>query len=94
VLVLGLGSVSVDVVTGETIWETHGGVTNPGRQKNCRFYHRNLNGWTLVSSPYKPSTSDTGCTEQCTNHAPAMAASALIYSMHRVLVVWIIVAHF
>jgi len=29
------------------------------------------------------------------NHAPAiLAASALIYSMHRLLVVWIVVAHF
>ena len=28
------------------------------------------------------------------NDAPAMAAPALIYSTHRVLVVWIIVAHF
>jgi len=39
--------------------------------------------------PYKPRTG------QCMNHAPAiLAALALIYSTHQVLVVWIIVAHF
>ena len=45
--------------------------------------------------PYKPRTGRTGHTSQCMNHAPAiLAAPALIYSMHRVFIVWIIVAHF
>jgi len=49
----------------------------------------------LGSGPYKPRTSHTGHTGQCMNHALAiMAAPALIYSTHRVLVVWIVVAHF
>jgi len=38
---------------------------------------------------YKP------CTGRCMKHAPAiLAAPALVYSTHRLLVVWIIVAHF
>jgi len=42
-----------------------------------------------TSGPYIPRTG------QCMNHAPAiLAALALIYSTHRVLVAWIIVAHF
>jgi len=42
-----------------------------------------------TGGPYKPRTG------RCTNHAPAiLAALALIYSMHRLLVVWISVAHF
>jgi len=44
---------------------------------------------------YKPRTSHIDRTGQCMNHAPAiLAAPALIYSTHRLLVVWIIVAHF
>jgi len=40
-----------------------------------------------------PATPD--CTVQCMNYAPAiLTAPALIFSMHRVLVIWIIVAHF
>jgi len=47
---------------------------------------------TERTGPYKPHTSHTS---KCLNHAPAILdAPALIYSMHRVLVVWIIVAHF
>jgi len=47
---------------------------------------------TSIAGPYKQRTGHTG---QCMHHAPALlAAQALIYSMHRVLVVWIIVAHF
>jgi len=43
---------------------------------------------------YKPRTGHTGRTGRCMNHAPAiLAAPALIYSTHR-LVVWIIVVHF
>ena len=38
----------------------------------------------LFSGLYKPCTGDTGI----------LAALALIYSTHRLLVVWIIVAHF
>jgi len=47
---------------------------------------------------YKPRTGrtgHTGCTGRYMNHASAiLAAPALIYSMHRLLVVGIIVAHF
>ena len=44
-------------------------------------------------SPYKPRTVTR--TGHCMNHAPTiLAAPALIYSTHRVLGVWIIVAHF
>jgi len=40
----------------------------------------------------KPRTGRTG---PCMNHAPAiLAALALIYGTHGVLVVWIILAHF
>ena len=47
------------------------------------------------SGPYKPRTSHTSRTGRCMNHAPAiLAAPALVYSMHRLLVVWISVAHF
>jgi len=51
------------------------------------FYHIQYELW---NGPYKPSTGRTG---RCMNHAPAiLAAPALIYSTHRLLVVWIIVA--
>jgi len=46
----------------------------------------------LYDSLYKPRTGRTGHTSstgRCMNHAPA-----LIYSTHRLLVVWIIVVHF
>jgi len=50
------------------------------------------------TSLYKSGTSrtgHTGRTGRCMNHAPAiLAAPALIYSTHRLLAVWIIVAHF
>ena len=50
------------------------------------------------SGLYKPRTGrtgHTGRTGRCMNHAPAiLAAPALIYSTHRLLVVWIIVVHF
>jgi len=47
---------------------------------------------TEDAGPYKPRTSRTG---QCMNRASAiLATSALVYSTHRVLVVWIIVAYF
>jgi len=46
----------------------------------------------VPSGPYKPRTGHTCCTGHCMNHAPALlAAPALIYSTHRVLVVWIII---
>ena len=44
---------------------------------------------------YKPCTSRTSHTGPCTNHAPAiLAAPALIYNTHQLLVVWIIVVNF
>jgi len=44
---------------------------------------------------YKSRTGRTGPTGRWMNHAPAiLAAPALIYSTHQMLVVWIIVAHF
>jgi len=49
----------------------------------------------LDSGLYKPRTGHTGRTGRWMNHAPAiLAAPALIYSMHRLLVIWIIVVHF
>ena len=55
-------------------------------------YWFDANALMLFSGLYKPRTGRTG---RCMNHAPAiLAAPALIYSTHRLLVVWIIVAHF
>jgi len=48
----------------------------------------------ILRGLYKPRTGRTGHTGRCMNHAPAiLAAPALIYIMHQ-LVVWIIVVHF
>jgi len=48
-----------------------------------------------VAGLYKPRTGHTGRTGGCMNHSPAiLAAPALIYSTHRLLVVWIIATHF
>jgi len=44
-----------------------------------------------VGGLYKPRTGHSGRTGRCMNHASAiLAAPALIYSTHRLLVVWII----
>jgi len=52
-------------------------------------------GYLQLSGLYKPCSGRTNHTGWCMNHAPAILATpALIYSTHRLLVVWIIVAHF
>jgi len=51
--------------------------------------------YVLLTGLYKPRTGRTGRTGGCVNHAPAiLAALALIYSTHRLLVVRLIVVHF
>ena len=69
-------------------------------RKSSPCIHSKVYQYTLSTrhtrwGPYKPRTGHTGRTGQCMNHAPAiLAAPALIYSTHRLLVVWIIVVHF
>jgi len=82
-------------------WVTTNGVNSwaaglsHGECEICDCWCQQFNCYFLGEpgfGPYKPRTGRTG---QRMNHAPAiLAALALIYSMHRVLVVWIIVAHF
>jgi len=75
----------------------HDAVKHDGQKLVTRFY--DVTSWPcdeLTGSRYvglhKPHTGRTG---RCMNHAPAiLAAPALIYSTHQLLVVWIIVVHF
>ena len=61
------------------------------RQPNCGVEQRTPPG---LYKPRTGRTGHTGRTGRRMNHAPAiLAAPALIYSTHR-LVVWIIVVHF
>jgi len=87
---------------GSCLWLDIGLLEN---SRICQLADYQLADWTTrgldisrtgqLADLYKPCTGHTGCTGQCMNHAPAiLAAPALIYSMHRLLVVWILVVHF